>query len=78
MAHYDSTTGKIVEVKPYPAEGYPNWEVEDCGCCNGLEWGGEEPRECSACSGGGYVYHHIPSGVRAQYPGGPLLGRWKQ
>lgn len=24
-----------------------------CGCCAGIEWGGEYPVECSACAGSG-------------------------
>jgi len=30
---------------------YPNWEVVDCGCYNGLKWGGEYPNECKYCEG---------------------------
>ena len=46
MAHFDATTGRIVKFKPYSNNITPGWFVFDCGCCNGLEWGGETPREC--------------------------------
>lgn len=45
-----------------------------CGCCAGLEWGGEQPRECRDCDGNGQVYRY-PSGRLALYPGGPLKGQ---
>jgi hypothetical protein len=44
-----------------------------CGCCAGLEWGGEYPRECRSCGGNGQVYRY-PSGRLALWPGGPLMG----
>ena len=53
------------------------WEIRDCGCSAGLQWGGECPIECRVCRGGGIVYHHIKSGAIALYPGGPFAGvRW--
>ena len=75
MAFWDSSAGKIVYVKPSRIEGYPLWRWIDCGCCAGLEWGGEEPRECRDCNGSGRRAWHVPSGVYAEYPGGPFLGR---
>lgn len=75
MAFWDATLRTIVYFKSEPAEGYPGWERIDCGCSNGLEWGGEEPRECRNCGGSGFIFHHIKSGVLALYPGGPLCGK---
>lgn len=74
MAYYDYEANKIVHFPAKPAykEG---WLEVDCGCCAGIEWGGEYPRDCNRCAGGGLYYVHIKSGVMAQYPGGPLLGR---
>ncbi len=75
MAYWDSAKQKIVEWQPRPCKEYPGWQEEDCGCCNGIEWGGEYPRECRDCGGSGIVFHHVKSGVLALYPGGPFLGR---
>ena len=52
----------------------PTWAVSGCGCCHGLEWGGEEPRECRDCGGSGGVYVHLPTGSVALWPGGPFNG----
>ena len=71
MAYWNGK--KIVYAEPQPSEEYPNWEIIDCGCCAGIEWGGESPRECRGCNGQGYYFRHIKSGVLAQYPGGPFL-----
>ncbi len=71
MASWDGK--KIVR---WPAEcdsNYPDWEIVDHGCCAGLEWGGDYPRECDCNMG--TLYHHKPSGIYALYPGGPLRGR---
>lgn len=46
----------------------------DCGCCNGLAWGGEYPRECRDCKGSGLLYRY-PSGALALYRGGPFAGQ---
>ena len=73
MAYW--TGEKIVHSKPIPVENYPGWEHVDCGCCNGLQWGGEEPRECDDCKGSGSYVRHIKSGAMAFYPGGPFIGR---
>jgi hypothetical protein len=49
------------------------WKRVSCSCCGGLEWGGEEPRECSTCFGSGmfYVNRH---GTGVLWPGGPFNG----
>ena len=49
------------------------WRIVSCGCCAGLEWGGEYPRECRRCWGNGRVFV-TPSGRAAIYPGGPFVG----
>lgn len=59
---------------PVPWEGKPGWLDVDCGCCGGLEWGGEYPRECTACGGSGRYALHEETGTIALYPGGPFLG----
>ena len=51
------------------------WKQISCGCCAGLMWGGEYPRECKRCGGLGSLFLHLSSGTLAEYPGGPLLGR---
>lgn len=53
------------------------WRLAPCGCCAGIEWGGDYPQECRTCGGGGFVYIR-PSGHVFQYPGGPALGQWTQ
>lgn len=76
MAYRDSKQQKTVYFSPRPCPLYPNWQEEDCECCGGLEWStGYEPRECDNCAGNGRIFRHIPSGVLAQWPGGPFLGR---
>jgi hypothetical protein len=49
------------------------WKRVSCSCCGGLEWGDEEPRECSTCFGSGmfYVNRH---GTGVLWPGGPFNG----
>lgn len=49
------------------------WKIKSCGCCCGLEWGGEYPRECRNCNGTGQ-YWVSPKGKHVLYPGGPFLG----
>lgn len=73
MAYWNSK--KIVYTKPSTCEDNPGWEYIDCGCCGGLQWGGESPRECLVCKGASFYFRHIKSGVLAEYPGGPFLGR---
>ena len=52
----------------------PGWAVSACGCCGGLQWGGDYPRECRDCRGGGVVFVHLSTGAVAEYPGGPFNG----
>lgn len=70
MAHWDSKNGKIVYFEPRPYPAYPGWEMIDCGCCGGIEWGGEEPIECNKCGGSGSIARHRKTGLTAHYPGG--------
>ena len=49
------------------------WRVMSCGCCAGIMWGGEYPRTCPECDGGGSLFV-TPSGRLALYPGGPFRG----
>lgn len=78
MAHWNPDTHQIVYFPPQEDPEFPNWVREDCGCCAGIKWGGEEPIECNNCAGSGYVWRHKQSGVLAQWPGGPFLGRLTQ
>ena len=71
MSHWDGS--KIVRWPTKPSR-VPGWEEIDCGCCSGLEWGGEYPRECLRCNGG-VIFRHKKSGALALYPGGPFVGR---
>ena len=73
MSHWDSVAGKIVRWPTRPA-GKDGWVEIDCGCCAGIEWGGDSPRECSRCMDG-VLCVHVASGRIAEYPGGPLMGR---
>lgn len=66
--------GEIVRWADRPIEGSPGWVARDCGCCNGIEWGGCEPIECYECLGSGWIAVHLVSGTVAEYPGGPLRG----
>ena len=49
------------------------WRTISCGCCGGIEWGGEEPRECRDCNGSGTVFIR-PNGATAMWPGGKFTG----
>ncbi len=73
MAMWDAEQRKIKHFPPIPLEDYPGWERVDCGCCNGIQWGGEDPRECNNCNGSGSYCRHKKSGVMAMYPGGPFV-----
>jgi hypothetical protein len=75
MAYWDSKKERIVYFPDQDCEFHSGWIEEDCGCCGGIEWGGESPVECRECNGGGIIYRHKKSGVYAMYPGGPFLGR---
>lgn len=46
----------------------------DCGCCAGLEWGGEYPRTCSSREGAGRFWRYS-SGRLALWRGGPFMGQ---
>jgi hypothetical protein len=59
--------------KEYP--NYPGWEYLSCGCCGGIQWGGDYPRECTCCGGSGMIAIHKPTGTIADYPGGPFRGK---
>ncbi len=74
MAHWDSLRGKIIKWSTKDSSIWPCWEELDCGCCAGLEWGGNYPRECKRCNGG-IIFRHKKSGALALYPGGPFVGR---
>ncbi len=74
MAYFDGKRIIWFEPKEF---GVPDWLQIDCGCCAGIQWGGDSPVECSTCEGGGYIYKHKKSGVLALYPGGPFCGRDK-
>jgi len=78
MSFWDSTTQKGITFPTTPWEGREGWFRVDCGCSGGLQWGGEEPRECDNCAGVGDYAWHKKSGVLAQYPGGPLLRRLRK
>jgi ribosomal protein S27AE len=73
MAHWDGKTIVYFPNEPYP--DHPNWVRIDCGCCAGIEWGGESPRECRDCGGSGMMALHKQTGRIADYPGGPFRGR---
>ena len=61
---------------PEPVEMYPGWVWVNCGCCGGVEWGGEYPRECRECEGSARYAVHLATGTAALWPGGPFNG-WR-
>ena len=71
MAMWDGE--KTIYFKTEPIEDYPGWERVDCGCCGGIQWGGESPEECDNCEGRGFYCRHIKSGVIKSWPGGPFI-----
>ena len=73
MARFDNKLKKIIRVPPKPCVDSPGWAEIDCGCCGGIQWGGESPRDCGTCQGNGRYYRHLRSGVLALYPGGPFI-----
>lgn len=75
MSYWDHTTQTIVSFPPEPDIEHPGWQTEDCGCCAGLEWGGDEPRECRTCDGRGEISRHLKTGTLARWPGGPFIGK---
>ena len=70
MAYWNGKN--IIYLPPKNAEWYPGWLEIDCGCCAGVVWGGEYPKECNRCGGKGFIFQHKKSGVTAEYPGGPF------
>lgn len=76
MASWDAKANKVIRHQPERDKSYPQWIHFDCGCCNGIKWGGESPIECSECWGTSYLCVHTLSGTVALFPGGPLTG-WK-
>lgn len=74
MAWYNCKTNQIEHFKSERCEPpYTSWEQIDCGCCAGIEWGGDYPRECDRCGGSGVIYRHIKSGVLKDWPGGKFV-----
>lgn len=73
MAYWNGE--KLVYSPPEPAFK-TGWFVVDCHCCNGIAWGGDEPYDCYDCKGSGRQFLHVDSGLLAEYPGGPALGRY--
>lgn len=74
MSHWDSARQLIVRWPDEKIPEYPGWTRIDCGCCAGIKWGGETPRDCTSCGGCGMICRHDATGTLAMYPGGPLLG----
>ena len=73
MSYYDSKKNEIIT---FPDKDCGNgWIEVDCGCCGGIQWGGESPRECNDCKGTSRYFRHKKSRVLALYPGGPFIGR---
>ena len=71
-----SWNGKDIERwEPMTFPDRPGWVAVDCGCCNGIVWGGCEPEPCGECWETGWLYIHASSGVMAEWPGGPLRGK---
>ena len=61
MGYWDSTKQEIIR---FPDRDLGNgWIEKDCGCCNGLEWGGYEPRECDRCKGRGFYIANVISSI---------------
>jgi hypothetical protein len=73
VSYWDSAKQEVVRFDPSRWAGYQGWFAVDCGCCGGLEWGGDSPRECGSCMGG-RVALHAESRRLALYPGGPFCG----
>jgi len=73
MSWWNSAKQQIIRFPSKPVPDYPGWEIEDCGCCLGIQWGGQCPIECNRCNGTGVVYRHQKSGVVAEYPGGKFV-----
>ena len=76
MAYWDSVNNRIIYAPVRTMDDYPGWFMVDCGCCAGLQWSGEEPRECDRCEGNAAIAYHIKSRRMALYPGGPFRGSY--
>lgn len=72
MAHWNGQ--QVVGFAPVKDKRNRGWTWVDCGCCAGIQWGGEEPRECRDCEGNGWLALHEKSRRLALYPGGPFRG----
>ena len=48
---------------------------EECGCCAGIQWGGDYPRECLNCGGSGFIFITEHDRI-IDYPGGPFRGSY--
>lgn len=75
MAYWDSEKGFVHHFADEPHPDYPGWAVVDCGCCAGIQWGGDSPEECDMCGGSGQIVRHDKTRTLARWPGGPLLGK---
>lgn len=73
MSYWDGKQIIYFSTEPWP--NYPGWLKIDCGCSNGLKWGGESPCECHRCYGQGQIGVHKKTKTIALYPGGPLRGK---
>lgn len=74
MANWNSTAGVVEAWAPRVHPFHAGWAMVDCGCCAGIQWGGEAPVECSTCGAGGWLHVHLASGRTAWWPGGPFSG----
>ena len=75
MSYWNAEKQEVVRIAPEAFPGYPTWQRIDCGCCAGIEWGGEYPVECTTCGGSGFIAKHIATGTLALWPGGSICGR---
>lgn len=73
MSYWDGK--EIIMFKTRNDAERPDWLIIDCGCCAGVTW--FYGSECGNCNGSGHYFKHKKSGVLAQWPGGPFLGRDK-
>ena len=74
MAHWDYRKGRVIHWPTRKSKDWPGWVEMDCGCCHGIQWGGEYPEECDRCGGSGVIFRHQKSGVTKVWPGGPFIG----
>ena len=64
MSYWDHYTLSIITLPDHDLGN--GWVQKDCGCCNGIQWGGNEPIDCNICDGKGYYSKHKESGVLAK------------